>query len=316
MGYSTWLLDVVRREFRDDRDVTVDAVPGWRTRGSSAARHAGVMDHHTGSPGAPSRAGLINWFISGYPWPPACNIATFPPRVRDVDGYRITIVAAGKANHAGDGKLGWIGEDEGNALDIGIEHYSTQGDTSWDRRHLEIQMRLDACLLEHMGQSWQRRSDHKEYALPRGRKQDRHHIDTAQWDRDLRDLMAARAAGASPSPKGLTVAEADRIIKHLDKRVDALTKTVKKRTNWKRQKVWDWLVDGYREKGAEVDMANLLKKLRRDADEARTNSAKALAVAREIAENGRLTGAELDVLEAAIEDTLAAGIDVDITVGG
>lgn len=318
MGYSTWLLDVVRNEFQHDSDVPVRAVSGWQTRGNSDADHGGVMDHHTGSRPGSRYESVLNYIVTGSSISPLANIVTGTPYAPDLDDFPIHIVAAGQANHAGKGDLSWLSVNDGNDRTIGIEHYSTYDHGDWHPRHLEVQMRLDACLLEHMGQSWQRRADHKEYAPTR--KVDRHHIDTVRWDRDLRDLMAARAAGTAPD-QGFTVnaEEAKQIRKIVADEIAGLEKSVKSRRRqhpWTGGGIWDWLVDDYRDKDATVDEGNWAKRLRRDAAEARTNSAKTLSVVREIAKRGRLTDADLAAVEKAVEDTLAAGVDVDITVGG
>ncbi len=228
MTYSLWLMDVVYDEFRADRDVPVRPVDGWETRGRDYADHQGVMDHHIGGAPGSSYAANLNYIVSGASFAPAANLVTGSPYAPDRDDFPIHVVAAGRANHAGVGSLDWMGGGSGSTLTVGIEHYSTWDHVDWHPRHLEIQMRLDACLLEHMGQTWRRRCDHKEYATPAGRKTDRHHIDTVKWDLDLAELMITRSIGDDPTG-GLTMAEIDAITAQLvaiNARLDALPKSV------------------------------------------------------------------------------------------
>lgn len=204
MPDALWLPDVIGDEFRGDRHVPVTVRDGWKTNGYSGFAPEGVLDHHTGSKPGTRFASLLSYMDDGgYPYGWACNVATASPYAPDVaDGtFPIVIVAARRANHAGDGTFPWVRSlgISGSAAMVGIEHYSTYDHDDWHPGHLEVQMRLDACLLEHMGQSWQRRGDHKEWAPTR--KVDRHNIDTARWDRDLAALMAARSSGApAPAP--------------------------------------------------------------------------------------------------------------------
>ncbi len=265
MTYSLWLMDVVSDEFRSDKDAPVTALPGWQKNGWDTADHQGVMDHHQGNKPGSSFWNVVKWMSGGgYPYGPgfACNIATGTPYAPDLDNFPIVITAAGYVSHAGQGEWPWVTNLglAGSAACLGIEHYSTYTDTDWHPRHLEVQMRLDACLLEHMGRSWTRRGDHKEWATPDGRKVDRHHLDTARWDRDLATLMQERSDTTGPTPppvvptpppsEELTMADIEAIIQRfdaLDRRISALPKNVwddlhpHARTEDQKEKAWQVL---------------------------------------------------------------------------
>lgn len=176
MSRSLWLADVVADAFRGVRGVQVDEVPGWEQRGRPVADHQGVIDHHTG-PG--SYTNLLHYMAYSSSIAPLCNIATSRP----VNGIvRVTIVASGKANHAGAGHLPWTGRNNGNSRAIGIEHQN-DGSQPWPAQQLDVAKRLDKALLERLGVGTDRLADHKTYAP--GRKPDRHTIDIHSWRREV-----------------------------------------------------------------------------------------------------------------------------------
>ena len=186
MPRQPWLLDIVSDAFRGVRGFRVDAYPGWQNRGSTVFDPDHVMDHHTG-PG--SYNALLNYMAEGPVHPPLCNIATSRPNNRVV---RITIVAAGRANHAGQGDYRSIPTNQGNRRSIGIENQN-DGRQDWPAQQVEAMRRLDAALLAHLGKSTNFLLDHKTYA-PR-RKVDRHtfHVPTER-------IAVQRYMGADAEP--------------------------------------------------------------------------------------------------------------------
>lgn len=92
-------------------------VAGWQTRGDDSFSPRGSVNHHTaGSPNgsAPSLDGIINGFAGSAPGPLANAMQSREPSGDDL----FYVVAAGRANHAGEG--GWQGLS-GNASVWGLE---------------------------------------------------------------------------------------------------------------------------------------------------------------------------------------------------
>ena len=112
MAYDLTIADRCR-----DAGLRVEEVGGWQTRGSSTFEPHGSICHHTagGATGtAPSLGGVINGFSGSAPGPLAHALQS-----RERDGNDIFyIVAAGRANHAGQGN--WRG-NTGNSTVIGLE---------------------------------------------------------------------------------------------------------------------------------------------------------------------------------------------------
>lgn len=171
MARSLWLADVLADAYRGVSGVRFEVYPGWETRGRDGVRHIGVMNHHTGPGGydALLRYMAVNSSIS-----PLCNVAS------SHDGSRVTLVAAGKANHAGRGHLDWTGTDRGNWYTIGWEAQN-DGAQPWPDKHLETVAIGNAALRNHMAVDLSRLVDHKTYAP--GRKVDRHTIQLDAWRR-------------------------------------------------------------------------------------------------------------------------------------
>jgi hypothetical protein len=90
---------------------------GWQSRGSSDFNPRGSVDHHTAdgpNGSAPSLDGIINGFSGSAPGPLAQVMQSREPDGNDI----FYVVAAGRANHAGEG--GWHGLS-GNSSVIGLE---------------------------------------------------------------------------------------------------------------------------------------------------------------------------------------------------
>lgn len=187
MPRQTWLADVVADEFRNSKGFRVDVYPGWETRGNALFTPTHVMDHHTG---AGAYNNLLRYMAEGPVHPPLCNIATSRPfSSGGIDVVRITIVAAGRANHAGLGSFRTIPQNSGNRYSIGIENQNN-GSQSWPAQQLEAMRRLDAALLMRLGRSVDFLLDHKTYA-PR-RKIDRHTINVENERRIVARIIEQR----------------------------------------------------------------------------------------------------------------------------
>lgn len=162
MTQQTWLGDVVADAFRGHRGFRVETYSGWRTRSANttAFEPIGVMNHHTGPGGYDN---LLNYMMHGSSIAPLCNLATSRPQNGVV---RITVCAAGRANHAGRGYLPWTGTNGGNYRTIGIENQNT-GSEAWPDQQVEAIHMLSAALLKHLGVGTSRLVDHKTYAPKR-----------------------------------------------------------------------------------------------------------------------------------------------------
>lgn len=158
----------------------VGYVKGWERRGSSAFAPAGVVCHWTAGPrgttGSPS-LGVVTHGHSKLPGP-LCNVYL----ARD---GRCVIVAAGRANHAGEG--GWKGL-VGNSAVYGIEAESG-GDGDWTGAQRAVYPRLVAAMLHGLGRGADYAIGHNEWAPARK-------IDVRDWPMPLmRQQVAAILAG-------------------------------------------------------------------------------------------------------------------------
>jgi len=182
----TWLADVLR-----EAGCTVIEEDGWKTRGRDGAfAPKAIMLHHDASPkgetsngvdvirdGRPGLAGPLSQLWLSY------------------DGVW-HVVAAGRANHAGEGgPWGVISTDDGNGDAIGIETDHTT-DEKWTDPQRSEGLRGVHALAQKLGITTREEIDraitaHKEYAA--GRK----------IDPDPMDMNAARAKLAGYEPGGL-----------------------------------------------------------------------------------------------------------------
>lgn len=175
----TWLPDVL-----DTAGLKVAEVPDWRNRGRrEMGRVRGVMVHHT----VGARDGnmpSLDLLVKGRPdlSGPLAQLGLG----RDGTFY---VIAAGRANHAGEGK--WRGVITGNSSFIGIECENTgRPDDPWPAVQMDALRRGVAALLKHAGSDSSMVCGHKEYATPAGRKPD------PLWDMaPFRESVAALMAG-------------------------------------------------------------------------------------------------------------------------
>lgn len=139
MSYQLWLAAVARGTGRE-----VIEVDGWGTRGEYMFDPKGVMFHHTGSPSLSDTAAL-NTVIYGR-----------SDLIGPLSNYYVSrsgviyVVAAGEANHAGEGS--WPGIGSGNDSFIGneVEHRGLASDP-WPAEQLKSVELLHAAVLKHLG---------------------------------------------------------------------------------------------------------------------------------------------------------------------
>lgn len=196
MPRQSWLSDVLADAFRGVKGFQFEVYPGWSTRGSTSFDPIGVMNHHTG---AGAYDNLLRYMATGSSIAPLCNWATSRPANGIV---RVTLVTAGRANHAGRGGSGrggtaWIATDSGNRLTVGGEHQN-DGGQPWPDQQLEAIARGSAALLRFMRRAEDRAAEHKTYAP--GRKGDRHTITLPQAQGQIRHYLRG-GTGSSPSPE-------------------------------------------------------------------------------------------------------------------
>ena len=166
-----WLADIAR-----DAGLDVTEIGGWETRGryDFDGTPWGVLCHHTAGAGPsagdiPSLHELIHG--RGLPNPlsgPLCNYGL----ARDGHVY---VVAAGSANHAGEGHWPGLPTNHANDRLVGIEAENTgyvQGPHAepWPIVQMDAYVRLCAAILEHIDEPVTHCLGHKEWAP--GRKTD------------------------------------------------------------------------------------------------------------------------------------------------
>ncbi len=179
-----WLPDVLK-----SAGLKVSLVNGWENRGRGDVGNIfGVICHHTAGPkngNMPSLNTLING-RSDLPGPLAqLGLG------RDGAYY---VIAAGRCNHAGLGS--WKGITQGNTNFIGIEAENTglSNDSPWPEAQLEAYRHGVAAILKHIGRGAEFCAGHKEYALPKKRKND------PSFDMsDFRSAVTAIINGTAPA---------------------------------------------------------------------------------------------------------------------
>jgi hypothetical protein len=114
---------------------------GWQTYGSSSFSPGGSVNHHTAGPSSGSTPSLLTC-QEGRPdlAGPLCNVY----QSREPDEDIAYVIAAGRANHAGEG--GWRGLS-GNASVYGLEVEHT-GTSSVPAARLEVAARIHAAMFE------------------------------------------------------------------------------------------------------------------------------------------------------------------------
>ena len=183
-------------------------VPGWKTRGRApmaGSAPAGIAVHHTAtSARAKGNYPTYNVILKGH--------GSLPGPLAHLglgrDGT-VYVFAAGRCNHAGKA-------DERamtNSYSIGIEA-EHPGVGPWPKVQYDAYVALCAALTEHYKLPVSKVRGHKEFAVPRGRKNDPN-FDMDQFRSHVRALrdkpgvsamaaMSAKPAGGNPVPSGRT----------------------------------------------------------------------------------------------------------------
>jgi peptidoglycan hydrolase-like protein with peptidoglycan-binding domain len=163
MTYSLlWLPKVL-----EDAGLKVAPVDGWESRGRrEMGAVLGIICHLTASPTKVGNMPALGVLIKGRPDLPG-PLAQLGLG-RDGTYY---VIAAGLCNHAGAGS--WQGITTGNSNFIGIEAENTGLESDpWPAVQMDAYHRGCAAILRHIGRGAEYCCGHKEYALPKGRKQD------------------------------------------------------------------------------------------------------------------------------------------------
>lgn len=173
MPHQLWLAEVARR-----CGLNVKEIDGWQTRGKEAFDPEGTICHHTGGgDGEMPSLGVLLRGRSDLP-PPLANYGLGRSGT-------VYVVAAGRANHAGVGTFKGL---SGNSHFIGIEAENKGGaGDPWPAVQLDAYYRLCAAIELRLKRDASFVGGHKEYATPKGRKNDPH---TLNMD-DFRKHVAA-----------------------------------------------------------------------------------------------------------------------------
>lgn len=210
VNVANGLREVGRRLERAGHDVIF--VSGWQSRGAGSMRGVrGMVKHHTAgasSGEAPSlrvvtfgRAGLRNslsHFLRGREW--------------QGRKPRLWIVAAEVCWHAGNSR--WHGTSSLNYYYLGDEEESVGTSREpWKSSELELSADLDVVCADVFNYDvGVVTAEHKEVAIPSGRKVDRHSISGPSWRRRVR----SHAVG-TPQPKPEPKPEDEEVMKRSSK---------------------------------------------------------------------------------------------------
>jgi peptidoglycan hydrolase-like protein with peptidoglycan-binding domain len=149
----TWMPEVLR-----NAGLKVAETDGWATRGrSEMGKIRGVMCHHTATVGGGNMP-TLTMLKNGRPGlnGPLAQLGLG----RDGTFY---VIAAGRANHAGDGT--WKGVSSGNTSFIGIEgENGGRKDDAWPDVQMDAYRRGVAALLKHARASAEMCCGHREFA--------------------------------------------------------------------------------------------------------------------------------------------------------
>ena len=196
VAYQGWLADACRRW------LPTEEYAGWTSRGSSSFTPGGVVCHWTAGPcgatGRPSLSVCVNGRegLSG----PLANVYL------DRAGVAV-VIAAGRANHAGDGS--WQGLS-GNSSVLGIEaECCNAGD--WTPAQRQNYPRLVAALLSGIGRGADWACGHNEWAP--SRKIDIHDWPMPTMRDQVAQLLASGPVAPVPPEDDMTPAETDAAIR-------------------------------------------------------------------------------------------------------
>ena len=158
----TWLPDVLT-----GAGLKVSTLDGWKERGrGDVGKIFGVICHHTAGPKNGNMPSL-NTLIKGR--------SDLPGPLSQLglgrDGTYF-VIAAGRCNHAGKGEFKGVVNGNTNFIGIEAENTGLSDDSPWPDVQLDAYHRGVAAILKHIGRDESFCAGHKEYALPRGRKDD------------------------------------------------------------------------------------------------------------------------------------------------
>lgn len=155
MPRQLWIPEVLR-----EAGLTVYEEDGWETRGTATFDPIGVMWHHTATPASWSSRQLTNLLVRGHTTlrGPLCQLQL------NRDGVYV-VIAAGRANHAGNGF--WPSIRLGNTQTIGIEAANDGVGEPWPQEQVDAYIIGTAALLRHMNQPVENVVAHKEWAPSR-----------------------------------------------------------------------------------------------------------------------------------------------------
>ena len=168
---ASWLADVLA-----DAGLKVKPFPGWETRGSTDFVPRGVILHHTVTlPSTPDKTVDKVLALTGSSSVPAplCNYST------NRDGT-VSVIAAGRANHAGIGEwltvkaVAGVNGNEGNRQFFGDEMKNLGSKEPWPTVQLVSARVAAAAILNHLNADEGWMCGHKEWAP--GRKVDPHSL--------------------------------------------------------------------------------------------------------------------------------------------
>ena len=168
MGRLTWLARTLR-----DAGLSVVEIAGWEMRGRDdetvSMRPRCIIWHHTATNVKTSNATVEKVLVNGR--------NDLPGPLSHVglrrDGV-YSIIASGKANHAGKG----VWRDANESVEaIGIEAYNDGLGESWPQVQLDAYVLGTVALLKKIGRDEKSVCAHREWALPAGRKPDPTGID-------------------------------------------------------------------------------------------------------------------------------------------
>lgn len=188
-----WLPDVLSAA-----GLVVQPVPGWQNRGhGDEGSVRGVICHHTCGPLHGEMLDL-NVIRDGRPdlEGPLAQLALGRTGI-------FHVVSAGKCYHAGRGA--WQGITDGNSHFIGIEAENT-GETkgpradTWPDVQMDAYARGCAAILNHIGAGVDMCIGHKEWALPKGRKDDPN-FEMGLFRSNVAKFMGRAPTAPEPAPR-------------------------------------------------------------------------------------------------------------------
>src|SRR5712691_5386877 len=201
MAFSlTWLPDVLKAA-----SLKVSLVDGWENRGRGDVEQiVGVICHHTGGAG-PAKGNMpsLGTLKNGRTASPGLQALPGPLAQLGLgrDGTYF-VIAAGRAIHAGAGKFKGVVTGNSSFIGIEAENVGTPSDSPWPTVQLDAYHRGVAAILKHLGKDSTFCCGHKEYALPKGRKDD------PDLDMEVFRLSVAAIIGGSvPPPKLIPAVE-------------------------------------------------------------------------------------------------------------